>query len=98
MEKTITKLVYDYKDVTEVREGYTITAYEVTIKDGKVQSCRGEVKNADTEMFTFSVYEQTKMSKVERAFMLNNVSEAIDAHAIVKDFLAFVEEDIKATN
>ena len=98
MEKTITKLVYDYKDVTEVREGYTINAYEVTIKDGKVQSCRGEVKNADNEMFTFSVCEQTKMSKVERAFMLNNVSEAIDAHSIVKDFLAFVEEDVKATN
>lgn len=98
MEKTITKLVYDYKDVTSVREGYTINAYEVAIKDGKVQSCRGEVKNADSEMFTFSVYEQTKMSKVERAFMLNNVSEAIDAHAIVKDFLTFVEEDVKATN
>ena len=98
MEKTITKLVYDYKDVTEVREGCTINAYEVTIKDGKVQSCRGEVKNAETEMFTFSVHEQTKMSKIERAFMLNNVSEDIDAHAIVKDFLAFVEEDIKATN
>ena len=96
MEKTITKLVYDYKDVTEVREGYTINAYEVTIKDGKVQSCRGEVKNADTEMFTFSVYEQTKMSKVERAFMLNNVSENIDARSIVKDFLAFVAEDVKA--
>ena len=95
MEKTITKLVYDYKDVTEVREGYTINAYEVTIKDGKVQSCRGEVKNAETEMFTFSVYEQTKMSKVERAFMLNNVSENIDARSIVKDFLAFVEEDVK---
>ena len=47
-------------------------------------------------MFTFSVYEQTKMSKVERAFMLNNVSEDIDAHAIVKDFLTFVEEDVKA--
>ena len=98
MEKTITKLVYDYKDVTEVREGYTINAYEVTIKDGKVQSCRGEVKNAETEMFTFSVYEQTKMSKVERAFMLNNVSENIDARSIVKDFLAFVEEDVKANN
>ena len=98
MEKTITKLVYDYKDVTSVREGCTINAYEVTIKDGKVQSCRGEVKNADTEMFTFSVYEQTKMSKVERAFMLNNVSEDIDAHAIVKDFLAFVEEDNKSNN
>ena len=98
MEKTITKLVYDYKDVTEVREGYTINAYEVTIKDGKVQSCRGEVKNADTEMFTFSVYEQTKMSKVERAFMLNNVSENIDARSIVKDFLTFVEEDVKANN
>ena len=96
MEKTITKLVYDYKDVTEVREGYTINAYEVTIKDGKVQSCRGEVKNADTEMFTFSVHEQTKMSKVERAFMLNNVSENIDARSIVKDFLTFVEEDVKA--
>ena len=95
MEKTITKLVYDYKDVTEVREGYTINAYEVTVRDGMVISCRGEVKNADTEMFTFSVHEQTKMSKVERAFMLNNVSEAIDAHSIVKDFLAFVEEDIK---
>ena len=95
MEKIITKLVYDYKDVTEVREGYTINAYEVTIKDGKVQSCRGEVKNADTEMFTFSVYEQTKMSKVERAFMLNNVSENIDARSIVKDFLTFVEEDVK---
>ena len=46
-------------------------------------------------MFTFSVYEQTKMSKVERAFMLNNVSENIDARSIVKDFLAFVEEDVK---
>ena len=98
MEKTITKLVYDYKDVTSVREGYIINAYEVTVRDGMVISCRGEVKNADTEMFTFSVYEQTKMSKVERAFMLNNVSEAIDAHSIVKDFLAFVEEDVKATN
>ena len=96
MEKTITKLVYDYKDVTSVREGYTINAYEVTIKDGKVQSCRGEVKNAETEMFTFSVHEQIKMSKVERAFMLNNVSENIDARSIVKDFLTFVEEDVKA--
>ena len=98
MEKTITKLVYDYKDVTEVREGYTINAYEVTVRDGMVISCRGEVKNADTEMFTFSVHEQTKMSKVERAFMLNNVSENIDARSIVKDFLAFVEEDVKSTN
>ena len=96
MEKTLVKEVYDFKNVTSVRDGYTINAYEVTIKDGKVLSCRGKVKNADNEMFTFSVYEQTKMSKVERAFMLNNVSEAIDAHAIVKDFLAFVEEDVKA--
>ena len=96
MEKTLIKQVYDFKDVTSVREGYTINAYEIVIKDGKVQSCRGEVKNADSEMFTFSVYEQTKMSKIERAFMLNNVSENIDAHAIVKDFLAFVEEDVKA--
>ena len=98
MEKTITKLVYDYKDVTSVREGYTINAYEVTVRDGMVISCRGEVKNADTEMFTFSVHEQTKMSKVERAFMLNNVSENIDARSIVKDFLTFVEEDVKANN
>ena len=95
MEKTITKLVYDYKDVTSVREGYTINAYEVTVREGMVISCRGEVKNADNEMFTFSVYEQTKMSEVKRAFMINNVSEDIDAHAIVKDFLAFVEEDVK---
>ena len=98
MEKTLIKQVYDYTDVTSVREGYSINAYEVTVRDGMVSSCRGEVKNADNEMFTFSVYEQTKMSKVERAFMLNNVSEAIDAHAIVKDFLAFVEEDVKAAN
>ena len=96
MEKTITKLVYDYKDVTSVREGYSINAYEVTVRDGIVVSCRGEVKNADNEMFTFSVYEQTKMSEVKRAFMINNVSEDVDAHAIVKDFLAFVEEDVKA--
>ena len=98
MEKTIKRTVYDYTDVTSVREGYSINAYEVTVRDGMVISCGGEVKSANNEMFTFSVYEQTKMSKVERAFMLNNVSEAIDAHAIVKDFLAFVEEDIKATN
>ena len=96
MEKTITKLVYDYKDVTSVREGCTINAFEVTIKDGKVLSCRGEVKNADTEMFTFSVYEQTKMSEVKRGFMINNVSEDINAQTIIKDFLAFVEEDVKA--
>ena len=95
MEKALIKQVYDFKDVTSVREGYTINAYEVTIKDGKVQSCRGEVKNADSEMFTFSVHEQIKMSKVERAFMLNNVSENIDARSIVKDFLTFVEEDVK---
>ena len=98
MEKTLIKQVYDFKDVTSIREGYTINAFDVTIKDCKVQSCRGEVKNADNEMFTFSVYEQTKMSKVERAFMLNNVSENIDARSIVKDFLTFVEEDIKANN
>ena len=96
MERTIKRTVYDYTDVTSIREGYTINAYEVTVRDGMVISCRGEVKNADNEMFTFSVYEQTKMSKVERAFMLNNVSEDIDAHAIVKGFLAFVEEDVKA--
>ena len=98
MEKALIKQVYDFKDVTSVREGYIINAYEVTVRDGIVISCRGEVKNSNNEMFTFSVYEQTKMSKVERAFMLNNVSEAIDAHAIVKDFLTFVEEDVKATN
>ena len=96
MEKTITKLVYDYKDVTSVREGYTINAFDVTVRDGMVISCRGEVKNAETEMFTFSVYEQTKMSEIKRVFMINNVSEDIDAHAIVKDFLTFVEEDIKS--
>ena len=96
MEKTLVKKVYDFKDVTSVREGYTINAYEVTIKDGKVQSCRGEVKNADNEMFTFSVCEQTKMSKVERAFMLNNVSENIDAHSIVKNFLTFVENEVQS--
>jgi len=96
MERTIKRTVYDYTDVTSVREGYSINAYEVTVRDGMVISCRGEVKNADTEMFTFSVYEQTKMSKVERVFMLNNVSENIDARSIVKDFLAFVEEDVKA--
>ena len=96
MERTIKSTVYDYTDVTSVREGYSINAYEVTVREGMVISCRGEVKNADTEMFTFSVYEQTKMSKVERAFMLNNVSENIDARSIVKDFLAFVEEDVKA--
>ena len=96
MEKTITKLVYDYKDVTEVREGYTINAYEVTVRDGMVISCRGEVKNADNEMFTFSVYEQTKMSEVKRGFMINNVSEDINAQTIIKDFLTFIEEDVKA--
>ena len=47
MEKALIKQVYDFKDVTSVREGYTINAFEVTIKDGKVQSCRGEAKNAD---------------------------------------------------
>ena len=98
MERTIKRTVYDYTDVTSVREGYSINAYEVTVREGMVISCRGEVKNADNEMFTFSVYEQTKMSKVERAFMLNNVSEAIDARSIVKDFLTFVEEDVKSTN
>ena len=98
MERTIKRTVYDYKDVTSIREGYTINAFDVTIKDCKVQSCRGEVKNADNEMFTFSVYEQTKMSEVKRAFMINNVSEDVDAHSIVKDFLTFVEEDIKANN
>ena len=98
MERTIKRTVYDYTDVTSVREGYSINAYEVTVRDGMVISCKGEVKNADNEMFTCSVYEQTKMSKVERAFMLNNVSENIDALSIVKDFLAFVEEDVKANN
>ena len=96
MEKALIKQVYDFKDVTSVREGYTINAYEVTVRDGMVISCRGEVKNADNEMFTFSVYEQTKMSEVKRGFMINNVSEDINAQTIIKDFLAFVEEDVKA--
>ena len=96
MEKTLVKEVYDFKNVTSVSEGYTINAFDVTIKDGKVQSCRGEVITSDNEMFTFSVYEQTKMSKVERAFMLNNVSENIDAHSIVKNFLTFVENEVQS--
>lgn len=96
MEKTLVKEVYDFKNVTSVSEGYTINAFDVTIKDGKVQSCRGEVTNTDNGMFTFSVYEQTKMSKVERAFMLNNVSENIDAHSIVKNFLTFVENEVQS--
>ena len=96
MEKTLVKEVYDFKNVTSVSEGYTINAFDVTIKDGKVQSCRGEVITSDNEMFTFSVYEQTKMSKAERAFMLNNVSENIDAHSIVKNFLTFVENEVQS--
>lgn len=96
MEKTLVKKVYDFKNVTSVSEGYTINAFDVTVKDGKVQSCRGEVTTSDNEMFTFSVYEQTKMSKVERAFMLNNVSENIDAHNIVKNFLTFVENEVQS--
>ena len=96
MEKTLVKEVYDFKNVTSVSEGYTINAFDVTVKDGKVQSCRGEVITSDNEMFTFSVYEQTKMSKVERAFMLNNVSENIDAHSIVKSFLTFVENEVQS--
>lgn len=96
MEKTLVKEVYDFKNVTSVSEGYTINAFDVTVKDGKVQSCRGEVITSDNEMFTFSVYEQTKMSKVERAFMLNNVSENIDAHSIVKNFLTFVENEVQS--
>ena len=55
MERTIKRTIYDYTDVTSVREGYSINAYEVTVRDGMVISCRGEVKNADNEMFTFSV-------------------------------------------
>lgn len=96
MEKTLVKEVYDFKNVTSVSEGYTINAFDVTIKGGKVQSCRGEVTTSGNEMFTFSVYEQTKMSKVERAFMLNNVSENIDAHSIVKNFLTFVENEVQS--
>ena len=96
MEKTLVKEVYDFKNVTSVSEGYTINTLDVTIKDGKVQSCRGEVTTSDNGMFTFSVYEQTKMSKVERAFMLNNVSENIDAHSIVKNFLTFVENEVQS--
>ena len=95
MEKSLIKQVYDFKDVTSIREGYSINAYEVTVRDGMVISCRGEVKNADNEMFTFSVYEQTKMSDVKRGFMINNVSEDINAQTIIKGFLAFVEEDVK---
>ena len=95
MEKTIKRTVYDYTDVTSVREGYSINAYEVTVRDGMVISGRGEVKSADNEMFTFSVYEQIKMSEVKRGFMINNVSEDINAQTIIKDFLAFVEEDVK---
>ena len=95
MERTIKRTVYDYTDVTSVREGYSINAYEVTVRDGIVISCNGEVKSADNEMFTFSVYEQTKMSEVKRGFMINNVSEDINSHDIVKGFLAFVEEDVK---
>ena len=95
MERTIKRTVYDYIDVTSVREGYSINAYEVTVRDGMVISGRGEVKSADNEMFTFSVYEQIKMSEVKRGFMINNVSEDINAQTIIKDFLTFVEEDVK---
>ena len=91
----LVKSTYKYADDTVAvlsESGARVNAREVSCSEDKVVS----VPNADVEVngknFNFSIYGYG--ANGQKTYNLNSVPEDIDGQAIVREFVAFVENDI----
>lgn len=69
----------------------TVSAGRVTVKNSEVVRVDNGRVHVGNDEFCFSVYEK---AEGVLAYNVNNVSEGIDAFAIIGEFITFVEADI----
>lgn len=71
--------------------GVVVTTPKVVVEDNKVVIVENaNAKLADTQNFSFSVYNYGSNT----TYNSSGVPEDVDARAIIKEFIAFVEADI----
>lgn len=85
------KVIYKYDNV-ELKSGAIVSAYDVTVQDGKVTSVSNGNATVDDKIFNFSIYSYGING--EKTYNLNNVPADIDGQQIVNEFVEFVENDI----
>lgn len=85
------KVIYRYDNV-ELKSGAIVSAYDVTVQDGKVTSVSNGNATVDDKNFNFSIYSYGING--EKTYNLNNVPADIDGQQIVNEFVEFVENDI----
>lgn len=90
---------YEYENIV-LESGAKVSASQVTIQEDKViRIDNGNVTIKDDELtksFIFSI--QNYGVGGEKTYNLNGLPEGVDGQAIVKEFVEFVESDIKGTN
>lgn len=81
---------YKYTEVV-LGSGVEVSTPMVVIEDNKVTRVENaNAKLADTQNFSFSVYNYGSNT----TYNSSGVPEDVDARAIIKEFIAFVEADI----
>ena len=83
---------YKYKDA-KLPSGAVASATQVTFQSDEVSRVENGSITIDDVVFSFSVYSHGIANK--RSFSLGSVPEHIDGQAIVKEFIEFVENEIK---
>ena len=82
---------YKYEGVV-LGSGAEVTAIMVTVEAGKVVRVESAGVMTDNGSFNFGIYNYGVDGK--KTYSINNVPENVDAQAIVKEFVTFVEADI----
>lgn len=82
---------YKYEGVV-LGSGAKVTANMVTVEAGEVVRVESAGVMTDNGSFNFSIYNYGVDGK--KTYSINNVPEGVDAQAIVKEFVEFVENDI----
>jgi hypothetical protein len=81
---------YKYTEAV-LESGVVVTTPKVVVEDNKVVIVENaNVALSDTQNFSFSVYNYGHNT----TYNSSGVPEDVDARAIIKEFIAFVEADI----
>ena len=86
MNGVLIKSTYKYNGVQLPVSGALVAAFEVTLRDGKVINIANGTAKVDSKDFNFSVYGSN--------YNLDGVPMAIDGTAIIKELIAYVENDV----
>ena len=82
---------YKYEGVV-LESGAMVTAPMVTVEAGKVARIESAGVMIDSVSFGFKILNNRVDGK--KTYSTNDVPEGVDAQAIVKEFVEFVENDI----